>query len=167
VFGHQLHVIRRRSGGVGENHRMRRELSAGGIVLHRRRGRLWLAAIRPRGKPPGTWALPKGHVEAGEPPGAAAVRETAEETGLRTSVVRRVGESRYVFTWDGDRVAKVVIFFLLRRHGGRIGDLPPGMEREVAEVRWLPVDEARALLAYRREAELVEVAARLVRDEAL
>jgi 8-oxo-dGTP pyrophosphatase MutT (NUDIX family) len=146
---------------------MRRELSAGGIVLRRRRGRLWVAAIRPRGKPPGTWALPKGHVEDGEPPAAAAVRETAEETGLRTRVVRRVGESRYVFTWDGARVAKMVIFFLLRSDGGRIGDLPAGMEHEVAEARWLPADEARALLAHRREAELVETAARLVRDEAL
>jgi 8-oxo-dGTP pyrophosphatase MutT (NUDIX family) len=158
---------RQRSGEVGENLRMRRELSAGGIVLRRRRGRLWVAAIRPRGKPPGTWALPKGHVEDGEPPAAAAVRETAEETGLHTSVVRRVGESRYVFTWDGARVAKVVVFFLLRREGGRIGDLPPGMEREVAEVRWLPVDEASALLAYRREAELVAAASRLVREEDL
>lgn len=146
---------------------MRRELSAGGIVLRRRRGRLLVAAIRPHGKPSGTWALPKGHLEPGEPPAAAALRETAEETGLRTRVVRRVGESRYVFTWDGERVAKVVVFFLLRPRGGRIGDLPPGMEHEVAEARWLPVDEAATLLAYRREAELVAAAARLLADEAL
>jgi ADP-ribose pyrophosphatase YjhB (NUDIX family) len=126
-----------------------------------------VAAIRPRGKPPGTWTLPKGHLEDGEPAVAAAIRETAEETGLETRMLRRVGESRYVFTWEGERVAKVVVFFLLRAHGGRIGDLPAGMEREVAEVRWLPVDEAAHLLTHRREAELVEVAARLLEDEAL
>jgi ADP-ribose pyrophosphatase YjhB (NUDIX family) len=146
---------------------MRREFSAGGIVLRRRRGRVWFAAIRPRGKPPGTWTLPKGHVEDGEPAAGAAIRETAEETGLDTRFVRRVGESRYVFTWEGERVAKVVVFFLLRPRGGRIGDLPAGMEREVADVRWLPVDEAASLLTHRREAELVEVAARLLAEEAL
>lgn len=146
---------------------MRREFSAGGIVLRRRRGRIWVAAIRPRGKPPGTWTLPKGHVEDGEPAAAAALRETAEETGLETRLLRRVGESRYVFTWEGERVSKVVVFFLLRPRGGRIGDLPAGMEHEVAEARWLPVDEAARLLTHRREAELVEAAARLFADEAL
>ena len=55
---------------------------------------------------------------------------------------------RYVYTWDGERIFKVVSFFLLRAVGGRIGDLPPGMELEVAEARWVPLDDAPSLLSY-------------------
>lgn len=127
---------------------MRRELSAGGVVVRRMRGRAWVAAVRPRGRPPGTWTLPKGLIDAGETPPEAAVRETAEETGLRTRVVRKLGDTRYVYTWEGERVFKVVSFFLLRPLGGRLGALPDGMGLEVEEARWLPLDDAPRLLAY-------------------
>ena len=55
---------------------MRREFSAGGVVVRRMRGRWWVAVARPQGRPPGTWVLPKGLVDAGEPVADAAVRET-------------------------------------------------------------------------------------------
>ena len=53
---------------------------------------------------------------------------------------------------------KVVSFFLLRYRRGRIGELPPGMELEVAEARWLPLEEAPRLLAYGGEREMAEKA---------
>ena len=137
---------------------MRREFSAGGVLVRRMRGRWWLAAIRPQGKPEGTWALPKGLIGAGERGPETAVRETYEETGVRGSVVQKLGDTRYVYTWAGEDVFKVVSFFLLRPIGGRLGDLPPGMDVEVAEARWLPLDEAPRLLAYRGERELAELA---------
>lgn len=118
-------------------------------------GRWWVAAIRPAGRPPGTWALPKGLIDPGERPADTAVREVAEETGLRCRVERKLGDSRYVYTWEGERVLKVVSFFLLRPVGGRLGALPAGMELEVAETRWLPLDEAAGrLLAYGGERQL-------------
>jgi 8-oxo-dGTP pyrophosphatase MutT (NUDIX family) len=141
-----------------------REHSAGGVVVRRMRGRLWLAAIRPTGRPAGHWALPKGLVDAGEDPLATAVREVFEETGLHARPVaqKALEHLRYVYTRNGTRIFKLVSFWLMRPVGGRLGAIPPGMEVEVAEVRWLPVDEAPRLLAYRGEQEL---AAR-VRDEA-
>ena len=133
---------------------MRREFSAGGVVVRRLRGRWWVAAIRPTGKPEGTWALPKGLIDSGETGAATAVREVAEETGIQGRLEAKLGDVRYVYTWRGERVFKVVSFFLLRYSSGRIGELPPGMDREVAEARWLPLEEAPRLLAYGGEREM-------------
>jgi len=133
---------------------MKREFSAGGVVVRRLRGRWWVAAIRPTGKPEGTWALPKGLIDSGDTGAATAVREVAEETGIQGRLDGKLGDVRYVYTWRGERVFKVVSFFLLRYSSGRIGELPPGMDREVAEARWLPLEEAPRLLAYRGEREM-------------
>jgi len=122
------------------------------------RGRWWLAAIRPRGKPEGVWALPKGLIDPGETGAETAMREVGEETGLAGILEQKLGDVRYVYTRRGERVFKVVSFFLLRWRGGRIGELPPGMELEVAEARWLPLDDAPRLLAYGGEREMAEKA---------
>jgi 8-oxo-dGTP pyrophosphatase MutT (NUDIX family) len=135
---------------------MKREFSAGGVVVRRLRGRWWVAAIRPNGKREGTWALPKGLIDPGETGAATAVREVGEETGLEARLEQKLGDVRYVYTRGGERIFKVVSFFLLRYTSGRIGDLPPGMEREVAEVRWLPLEEAPRLLAYGGEREMAK-----------
>ena len=134
---------------------MQREFSAGGVLVRRMRGRWYVAAIRPGGKPQGVWALPKGGIGPGEDPGATAVREVEEETGARGRLDRKLGDVRYVYTWDGDRIFKVVSFFLVRWSGGRLGDIAPEFAVEVAEVRWLPLEDARRLLAYGGERDMV------------
>jgi 8-oxo-dGTP pyrophosphatase MutT (NUDIX family) len=144
-----------------------REFSAGGIIVRRLRGRWWLAAIRPQGKPEGTWALPKGLIDPGETGAETAVREVAEETGLAGRLELKLGDVRYVYARRGVRVFKVVSFFLLRWRGGRIGELPAGMEREVAEARWLPLEEAPLLLAYGGERELAKKALAHLTNSAL
>ena len=122
--------------------------------MRRLRGRWAMAAIRPAGKEPGVWALPKGNIGPGEKADATALREVTEETGVEARLVGKLGDVRYVYTWDGERIFKVVSFFLLRYSSGRIGELPPGMELEVAEARWLPLGEAPSLLAYGGEREM-------------
>jgi 8-oxo-dGTP pyrophosphatase MutT (NUDIX family) len=134
----------------------RREFSAGLVLIRRMQGRSWLAAVRPQGKPEGTWALPKGLVDSGEKPAETALREGFEETGIRGRLDSKLGDVRYVYTWEGERVFKVVSFFLAHATGGRIGELPPGMEREVADARWLPLADAPRLLAYKGEREMAE-----------
>ncbi len=142
---------------------MRREFSAGAVVVRRLKGRWWMAAIRPAGKPEGIWALPKGQVAPGDSTDATALREVAEETGLEGRVVGKLGDTRYVYTesWEGgsgERVFKVVSFFLVRYSRGRIGDLPPEHAHEVAEARWLPLEDAPTLLAYKGEREMASEA---------
>ena len=115
--------------------------------------------MRPQGKREGTWALPKGLVDDGEKPADTAVREGFEETGVRARLIAKLGDVRYVYTqsWgegEGERVFKIVSFFLAHASAGRIGDLPPGMDVEVAEARWLPLDDSLRLLAYRGERDM-------------
>ena len=133
---------------------MKREFSAGGVLVRRLRGEWVFAAIRPAGKPAGLWALPKGRIDRGESPEETAVREVAEETGARGSSVGKLGDVRYVFTWDGERVFKVVSFYLVRYSRGRLGDLPPATAHEVADVRWLPLADGPSLLAYKGEQQM-------------
>ena len=122
------------------------------------RGRSMLAAIRPRGKDR-VWALPKGRIDGGESPADTAVREVHEETGVEGRLVEKLGDVRYVYTanWEGaqgERIFKIVSFFLLRAGRGRIGDIDEAMRIEVAEARWLPLDEAPQLLSYGGEREM-------------
>jgi 8-oxo-dGTP pyrophosphatase MutT (NUDIX family) len=144
-----------------------RELSSGGVVVRRLRGRWMLAAIRPNGKPEGVWALPKGLIDAGEKPEETALREVREETGVDAELLGKLGDVRYVYTRAGQRIFKIVSFYLLRHRGGRLGEIDESMRREVAEARWLPLDEAPRLLAYRGERQMAEAALRAVADEAL
>ena len=146
---------------------MRREFSAGVVLVRRMRGRWWFAAVRPQGKPDGVWALPKGLIDAGERPAETALREGFEETGVRSRLAYKLGDVRYVYTWEGERVFKIVSFYLSYALVGRIGELPPGMEREVAEARWLPLAEAPTLLAYKGEREMAATAIEMLANDPL
>jgi 8-oxo-dGTP pyrophosphatase MutT (NUDIX family) len=145
---------------------MRREFSAGGVVVRRIRSEWKLAAIRPGGKED-VWALPKGLIGKGESAADTAVREVTEETGLETRLVEKLGDVRYVYTWRGERVFKVVSFFLLRYARGRLGDIPEHFRHEVAETRWLLLEDAPRLLAYKGEREMAAKALQLLRERAL
>jgi 8-oxo-dGTP pyrophosphatase MutT (NUDIX family) len=146
---------------------MRREFSAGLVLVRRMRGAHWLAAVRPQGKPEGTWALPKGLVDDGERPAETALREGYEETGVTGLLGPKLGDVRYVYTWQGERVFKIVSFYLAHATRGRIGELPPGMEVEVAEARWLRLDDAPRLLAYRGERDMAERAREVLAGDPL
>ena len=142
---------------------MEREFSAGGVLVKRIKGRPHVAAIRPQGKPEGVWALPKGNLDPGERPAETAVREVWEETGVRGRLVEKLGDVKYTYTRRSDlRVFKVVSFYLLTAGRGRIGEIEERMRIEVADARWLPLDEAPRLLAYGGERQMAnEALARL------
>ena len=131
------------------------------------RGRWWFAAVRPQGKREGTWALPKGLIDEGERAAETALREGYEETGVRSRLATKLGDIRYVYAWEGERVFKVVSFFLAHALTGRIGALPPGMEREIAEARWLPLADGPRLLAYKGEREMVAKASEILANDPL
>jgi len=138
---------------------MEREFSAGGVLVKSIRGRPMVAAIRPRGKPEGVWALPKGNPDPGERPDETALREVFEETGVRGRLVEKLGDVKYTYTRrDRERVFKIVSFYLLRAGRGRIGDIEERMRIEVDEARWLPLDDAPRLLAYGGEREMAQKA---------
>ena len=137
---------------------MRREFSAGGVLVRRLGGRWVVAAIRPRRHGPAVWALPKGQIDPGERGEETALREVAEETGAHGRSLGKLGDVRYVYTWEGERIFKVVSFFLVRYEGGRLGAVPEAFRHEVAAVRWLPLEDAPRLLAYGGEREMARKA---------
>ena len=130
---------------------MIREFSAGGVVVRRMRGRPFVAVIRVRDE---ILALPKGHPDGGESAADAAQREVREETGLETQLVEKLGDIRYWYAREGQRVMKIVSIFLFRYRGGRLAD----HDHEVEEAVWLPLEDAPARLAYRGEREMAEAA---------
>jgi 8-oxo-dGTP pyrophosphatase MutT (NUDIX family) len=152
---------------------MVREISAGGVVVRQRDGEWWMAVIEPAGdpapladtrgraarRPNPVLALPKGLVDPGEKPMETAVREVREETGVTAEPVVKLADIKYVYTrtWgDGQRVFKIVTFYLMRYRSGRIDEIAPEMRIEVAQARWIHLKDAAALLSYKGEKQMAK-----------
>src|SRR5271154_4662354 len=153
---------------------MVREISAGGVVIRNRDEAWWMAVIEPAGetdrgvedqsgpakrKTKPVLALPKGLVDAGEKPIETALREVHEETGVTAELVTKLGDIKYVYsrTWgDGGRVFKIVSFYLMRYRSGRIDEIAPEMRIEVARAKWVRLEEAPKLLAYKGERQMAQ-----------
>ena len=97
------------------------------------------------------WSLPKGHIEEGETPEEAAIREVAEETGINSEISRELGVIDFWFMAGGKRIHKTVHHYLFKEIGGV---LKP-QESEVDEARWFPLEEITTLLAYPDEKKLI------------
>ena len=130
---------------------MIREFSAGGVVVRRFRGRPFVAVVRVRDD---ILALPKGHPDGDESAIEAARREVREETGLEAELVEKLGDIRYWYWREGERVLKIVSFFLFRWRSGTVRD----RDREVEDAAWIPLADAPGRLAYRGERDMAVAA---------
>lgn len=138
------------------------QVSAGGVVFRRRDAGTEIALICVA--PQERWQLPKGLVEAGEPPEATALREVREETGLESELIGKIDTVEYWYVGHArgrrTRFHKHVHFYLLRHLGGRVQE----HDREVLEARWVGIEEAHAVLAFKSEREIVERARAMIAE---
>jgi 8-oxo-dGTP pyrophosphatase MutT (NUDIX family) len=123
--------------------RSRRETSAGGVVFRVVDGRPVYLLIRDRN---GNWGFPKGHLESGEQPVAAAVREVREETGLENLRLHEpIASIRWTFSWRGALIRKRCHFYLMETADERV--VPQA--DEVAECRWMTVTDAAKKIRFK------------------
>jgi mutator protein MutT len=97
------------------------------------------------------WSLPKGHIEAGETPEQAAIREVQEETGITSEITKSIGVIDFWFMAGGKRIHKTVHHFIFKEVSG---ELTPQIT-EVDEVSWFPLSEIVGRLAYPDEKKLI------------
>ena len=136
---------------------MTNEFSSGGIVYKEDQ---FLLVENSRMKNPEEkwWGFPKGHLEEGESNEEAAIREVEEETGIKSEIIQKIGQSKYNLTKNGENVFKVVTIYLMKYISG---DLKAQLE-EVSNVIWLPYEEALKKLTYPGDKDLLRKAKELM-----
>jgi 8-oxo-dGTP pyrophosphatase MutT (NUDIX family) len=135
-----------------------REFSSGGLMIRNMRGRPFVAVVQPK---EGVVALPKGHSEGKEPAVEAAAREVREEAGVEGDPVEKLGDIRYWYWRERQRVLKIVSFFLFRYRSGSVEN----HDHEVESAAWMPLEEAAKKLSYKGEREMAEAALSALRRE--
>ena len=130
------------------------EVSAGGLVIdHSGKNGLLIGRIdhKDASRERLLWSLPKGHIEAGETPEQAAIREVQEETGITSEITKSIGVIDFWFMAGGKRIHKTVHHFIFKEVSG---ELTPQIT-EVDEVSWFPLSEIVERLAYPDEKKLI------------
>ena len=130
------------------------EISAGGLVIDSSGTRGLLIGridLKDQSREKLLWSLPKGHIEAGESPEQAAIREVREETGIESEIQKSLGVIDFWFMAGGKRIHKTVHHFVFKEKGGRISP----QVSEVDDVRWFPLNEIVDRLAYPDEKKLI------------
>ena len=132
-----------------------RQESAGGVVFRRQNGRIDVILIAV-GDGEQRWQLPKGLVEKDEAPATTARREVREETGVDATLVGPLDTIEYWYygkTRGNKRIRfhKFVHFFLFHYQSGHTAD----HDHEVQEARWVGIEEAGRILAFKNEKDIV------------
>lgn len=121
----------------------REETSAGGVVFRLDAGQPLYLLIRDSYQ---NWGFPKGHVEIGEQPSAAALREVMEETGLSGLSIRgAIDTIDWFFRFRGQLIHKVCHFFLMETSDSSTS---PQLAEGITACRWIRFDEAELLISY-------------------
>lgn len=128
---------------------MKREFSAGGIVFNDK-GQV-LVTQHSQNK---HWSFPKGLIDPGQTSQQAAIREVKEEGGVVAEIIGKVGYSKYVYTLNGEKIFKIVTYFLMKYVSGDI----KGHDWEVSDIGWYEPEEALKKLSFNQDKQLLKKA---------
>lgn len=135
----------------------REERSAGGVVYRVVEGKTLFLLIRDSYR---NWGFPKGHLEPGEAPEQAAVREVSEETGLSALALRgEIDTIDWYFRFRGRLVHKVCHFYLMETEES---DTSPQRAEGITACRWIEFSEADALVSYANARDVLRRAQSMV-----
>ncbi len=135
---------------------MKRQFSAGGIVFNEE-GKVLLAQNSANKH----WGFPKGLIDAGQTSKEAALREVKEEGGVEAEIIEKVGDSKFIFTWEGEKIFKVVTYFLMKYLSGD----PNDHDFEVSEAGWFTPDDALNILSFSSDKQLLKKALGMYHEE--
>jgi 8-oxo-dGTP pyrophosphatase MutT (NUDIX family) len=103
------------------------------------------------------WGFPKGHLEQGEAPERAALREVEEETGLTQLELRgEIDTIDWYFRFRGRLIHKICYFFLMESVAG---ETRPQREEGITACTWVPLDEAVEMISYANARDILRRAA--------
>jgi ADP-ribose pyrophosphatase YjhB (NUDIX family) len=143
----------------------KREESAGGVVYRHVRGRTHVLLIRPKRDAeaePAIWTFPKGWTgdHGHESREATALREVKEEGGVEAAIQQPLGSPTIFYRSGKDQVVKTIHYYLMKYVSGD----PVRHDDEVAEAKWVELDQAKAMLSYKSDRTLIEKADRLLTE---
>jgi 8-oxo-dGTP pyrophosphatase MutT (NUDIX family) len=137
--------------------RAKEETSAGGVVFRMSEGAPLFLLIRDSYK---NWGFPKGHLESGEQPEAAALREVSEETGLSDLSLRGLIDTiDWHFRFRGRLIHKICHFFLMETGSSSTS---PQRAEGITACRWLRFEDAEELISYTNARDVLRRARSLV-----
>lgn len=128
---------------------MRREFSAGGIVFNSQ-GQVLLTKHSQNKH----WSFPKGLIDPGQTSKEAALREVKEEGGVEAEIQEKIGYSKYVYSLNGEKIFKVVTYFLMKYLSGD----PKDHDWEVEEASWYEPEHALKQLTFSQDKALLQKA---------
>lgn len=131
----------------------KKEFSAGGVIIEG--GKALLIMMRDL-KGEHVWTFPKGHLEPGETPEDAAVREVLEETGYECRIKKKLFKAHYSFTRDNFPVEKDVQWYLMEKTGGDGVSRTPD---EIFAMKWCAAPEAAKNLVYSSDLQILDLIA--------
>ena len=139
---------------------LKTQVSSGGVIFRRYDGSIEVAMVAVKGG--NVWCLPKGLIDKGEVPEKTAIREVAEETGLKGRIIEKLGEITYWYYIKEENIKcrKTVHFFLMEYEGGDVSN----HDWEVDDASWFQIDEALKKASYRGEKEIIEKAREKLTD---
>lgn len=132
------------------------EVSAGGVVYRKDRGRIVIGFIL---DPFSKWTFAKGHLEGGESVAEGAVREVEEEMGITGLRLKgKLGTTDFWFAREGVRIHKFVHFFLMEAPSRAYGHAQA--DEKIQAIRWVPVEKAVRTASYKNTTHIVHEAVR-------